>query len=593
MKPPVDPLYRRLRFIVTICMKKGNYSKYMLHLSHQPPAFTERNAQRFALERYGLQASARALPGEHDQNFSLENAAGETFVLKIAHAGEDLGVLDLQNKTLQHLAEHAPELLVPRVQHTREGEVITSIQGTGETSHFIRLLSYIPGTLLAHTAPHTPELLHNLGQTLGTLDHALQGFAHPAMQRALKWDLQRADWIGDYLYHIDQSAQREIVERHLAQFIKQVQPVLSTLHSSVIHNDSNDYNVVVQRRETGLKTGLLDFGDMLFTQTIHELAVAAAYIMLEKPDPLAAAVHLIAGYHPVFPLSATELEVLYPLICTRLSVSVTNAAYQRQIVPDNAYLQISEQPAWTLLHRLETVSPQFALATFRDACGFAPAPTSEAVVGWLTQHVGQIKPIIEPDLRTTKPVIFDLSVGSLEMGSPQDWADPAIFTQMLFGRLRAAHTLVGVGRYNEARAIYIGEQYRAVSNDGPRWRTIHLGLDLFMEAGAAIYAPLDGVVHSFRNNNQPLDYGPTIILQHTVEHDGNPLTFYTLYGHLSLDSLDGQYEGKPIAAGSVLARIGDSPVNGGWPPQLHLQIITDLLGKTGEFPGVEIGRAHV
>lgn len=118
--------------------------------------------------------------------------------------------------------------------------------------------------------------------------------------------------------------------------------------------------------------------------------------MLEKPDPLAAAAHLIAGYHSVFPLSATELEVFYPLICSRLSVSVTNAAYQRQIVPNNAYLQISEQPAWTLLQQLETASPQFVLATFRDVCGFAPAPTDEAVVSWLTQQAGQIKLVIGP-----------------------------------------------------------------------------------------------------------------------------------------------------------------------------------------------------
>src|SRR5258708_19123945 len=101
-----------------------------------------------------------------------------------------------------------------------------------------------------------------------------------------------------------------------------------------------------------------------------------------------------------------------------------------------------------------------------------------------------------------------------------------------------------------------------------------------MDEGSAIYAPLDGIVHSFRNNDVPLDDGPTIILQHTVEHDGSSLTFFTLYGHLSLDSLDGLYEGKPIAAGSVLARIGDYPINGGWPPHLHVQIMTDLLGRT-------------
>ena len=558
----------------------------MFNLSHQSPAFTEQDAQRFALEYYGVQASARGLPGEHDQNFVLETTAGEVFVLKIARAGEALDVLDLQNKTLEYLATSAPELLVPRVQRTTEGEFITQVPGADEAAYCLRLLSYIPGKLLAHTTPHTPELLRQLGQTLGTLDLALQNFTHPAMQRVLKWDVRRANWISNYLHYIDRPERRTLVESHLARFTKLVQPALLALRTGVIHNDANDYNVIVQKGSAGLTIGLLDFGDMLCTQTINELAIAAAYVMLEKPDPLAAAVHLVAGYHAAFPLSEPELEVLYPLICIRLCVSITNSAYQRQAASNNAYLLISERPAWALLEQLATVSPQFALATFRHACGLAPSSISAAVIEWLKQHRAQIKPIIEPDMQTITPVIFDLSVGSLEMGSPLDWSEPGVFTQTLFARMQAARTPVGIGRYNEARIIYAGEQFRATSNDGPQWRTTHLGLDLFMEAGSAVYAPLDGIVHSFRHNDQPLDYGPTIILQHTVEHDGNPLTFYTLYGHLSLDSLDGLHEGKPVAAGSVLARIGDYPINGGWPPHLHLQIITDLLGRTGEFPGV-------
>jgi 4-aminobutyrate aminotransferase-like enzyme len=107
-----------------------------------------------------------------------------------------------------------------------------------------------------------------------------------------------------------------------------------------------------------------------------------------------------------------------------------------------------------------------------------------------------------------------------------------------------------------------------------------------MEPGSPVFAPLDGVVHSFRNNDAPLDYGPTIILQHTV--DNGETAFFTLYGHLSAASLDGLYEGMPIKRGARLGSIGDYPINGGWPPHLHFQIITDMLGKSGEFPGVAL-----
>jgi 4-aminobutyrate aminotransferase-like enzyme len=152
--------------------------------------------------------------------------------------------------------------------------------------------------------------------------------------------------------------------------------------------------------------------------------------------------------------------------------------------------------------------------------------------------------------------------------------------------MRAANSSVGIGRYNEARPIYTSDQYKLEGNDGPEWRTVHIGLDIFMEAGLPVLAPLGGVVHSFRNNDVPLDYGPTIILQHTVGDKDRPLTFYTLYGHLSADSLNGLYEGKHIAQGTPFCKIGNYPVNGGWPPHLHFQIITDLLDRTGEFPGV-------
>lgn len=194
--------------------------------------------------------------------------------------------------------------------------------------------------------------------------------------------------------------------------------------------------------------------------------------------------------------------------------------------------------------------------------------------------------MVEPDLHVAKNVIFDLSIGSRELGNLAELSDVKVFTRQLFDRMKIRNSNVGIGRYNEARPIYISNQYRLEGNDGPEWRTVHIGLDIFMEPDAPVLSPLEGTVHSFRNNDAPLDYGPTIILQHTVDAKDRPLTFYTLYGHLSADSLDGLFEGKHIAQGSSIGKIGNFPVNGGWPPHLHFQIITDLLDSIGEFPGV-------
>jgi murein DD-endopeptidase MepM/ murein hydrolase activator NlpD len=138
-----------------------------------------------------------------------------------------------------------------------------------------------------------------------------------------------------------------------------------------------------------------------------------------------------------------------------------------------------------------------------------------------------------------------------------------------------------VGGYDEERAIYSGPIFEAP--DGVEPRTIHLGIDLFEAAGTPVFAPLPGRVHSFQDNANLKDYGPTIILEHQVTSE---LTFYTLYAHLSRDSLDGLTIGKPVAAGEEVARLGEAAVNGDWPPHLHFQLILDMQGRRGDYPGV-------
>jgi len=535
---------------------------------------------------YGLHISARPLPGECDYNFHLTTEAGSEFVLKIAPATAQRDVLDLQNRALEHIAARDSSLLVQQVCATSRGETIVTITTDANTEHFVRLLTYLPGCPLAKVKPHTSEQLHNLGSLMGRVDRALQDFERPAAHRNLKWNLPGGLWIRDYLPYIERPERRALIKRFLTHFEKQVLPVLSTLRTGIIHGDANDYNVLIGDFNTGTRevASVIDYGDMVHTQTVCEPAIAAAYAMMNKADPLAAAASVIKGYHEMFPLTGAELKVLYPLICMRLCISVVNSAYQRRIEPHNDYLTISEQPAWALLEQLADIHSRFAHYTFRDACQLPACPHTGAIVDWLASNAETMGRVVGPDLRVASKVIFDLSIGSRELGTLAEVADVEQFTHHLFERMQAANSQVGIGRYNEARPIYTSDIFRSEGSDGPEWRTVHLGLDVFVEAGTPVLAPLDGVVHSFRNNSSHLDYGPTIILQHTVAEQ--QLTFFTLYGHLSADSLADLYEGKPIARGTTFARIGDASINGGWPPHLHFQIITDLLDRVGEFPGV-------
>ncbi len=140
---------------------------------------------------------------------------------------------------------------------------------------------------------------------------------------------------------------------------------------------------------------------------------------------------------------------------------------------------------------------------------------------------------------------------------------------------------VGVGGYAENRPIYKSSDLYS-KEDNQAKRCIHLAIDLWTEFDTKVFAPLDGVVHSFKNNNSPLDYGGTIILEHRL---GGAL-FYTLYGHLSAKSLEKLQVGKVIEKKTCFARLGAPKENGGWPPHLHFQLITDMLGFEGDFPGV-------
>ena len=138
---------------------------------------------------------------------------------------------------------------------------------------------------------------------------------------------------------------------------------------SVIHNDANDYNILVSEPPEQRVTAILDYGDVVHTATVCELAIALAYVMLDKRDPIGAAAQVVTAYHETYQLTEPEIDVLYTLAVTRLCCSVCFAARQTRDAPDNEYLSISNTPAWELLERLSTVSSDWPTRVFRYACG--------------------------------------------------------------------------------------------------------------------------------------------------------------------------------------------------------------------------------
>jgi 4-aminobutyrate aminotransferase-like enzyme/Ser/Thr protein kinase RdoA (MazF antagonist) len=546
---------------------------------------TEAEAVRLAQEIYGIETTARALPGEYDDNFHLTGADGRAFVLKVMHPARERTFIDLQCRALTHLAQRAPQLPLPRVIPNQSGELFTSIVAADGSTRLVWLLTFLNGKVLAEVRPHSPELLGELGRFLGEMDGALQSFGHPAASRELKWDSARVGWIKDYVKEIGDSKRRGLVEQFLALYEAEVVPVLPRLRHSVIYGDANDYNVLVsdtwpQPRKIA---GVIDLGDMHYGITVSEAAIAAAYGILGKEEPLAAAAAIVAGYHGAFPLDEVELSVLFALIGARLAVSVTNSAHRKTLKPDDAYVTVSEAPAWEALERLAKINPRFAHYTFRAACGFPAVPKNEKIKKWLEGSGGSAASILDVELRAAPSLVFDLSVGSTFLGANPNAAEASTLTEKILSEMKRSGALVGIGRYDEGRLLYSSPLFGASGNPTEERRTVHLGMDLFVGAGAGVKAPLEGVVHIAANNPALLDYGPVVILRHET---GEREEFFTLYGHLSKDSLDHLKVGQRIARGEQFARVGTAEENGGWAPHIHFQIILDLLELGADFPGV-------
>jgi len=338
-----------------------------------------------ARELYGVEGEVTALDSYLDRNFLV---AGR-FVLKIANRAEDESALELQVRALARLAELEPRI-TPVVRRSLAGRELEPIELDG-ARHFARLISYLPGTLLADARHVGPRTWRSLGLALARVDGALGGLEHPLAERPQRWNLAWAEWTFGRTRGLP-SDRRRLLEHVQLQFRGHVSRRLDELPWSLIHGDANDRNVVVRDEERGAAlTGLFDFGDLCRAPRVFEPAIAGAYAVLDCNDPLAVLGALTAGYDEVAPLSDVELAVLFPAACMRLAVSVMVSAMDAALEPDNEYIRATEAPAWTALERLVDIDPATAEAAVRAACGrevAKPRLPRERIEARRERHVG-------------------------------------------------------------------------------------------------------------------------------------------------------------------------------------------------------------
>lgn len=543
------------------------------------PVFSAERARVILAEYYDIEAQyITELSSELDRNFYVRSTDDQAYVLKIAHPSVSESVLDLQNETLKHLAQITR--LFPQLIPTLDTDDDVDVVGDDGQAYVARLLLYLQGTQLVEFKPHTSDLLEDIGYRLGQLTQIMASFDHPEKRLDYRWNVLNLPAVVGYAQEMPDD-KRELVQYFNDLYQQDVTPHLDDLRHSFIYNDANDYNILVtsDNLDHVAVSGMIDFGDMVYSPTVMELAVAIAYAIMDKQHPLTVATHLIRGFTRYINLTETELKVLFPLITARLCLSVCISWYQQKQEPDNPHLSISEEGAWQLLRKLRDIHPRFAYYVFRDACGLPPCPQTALLKEWLSKQT--FAPILNEPFTQDNCIVLDFNMGTQLLGHVRDFANPVDFTRRVD---QATGDKIGIGRYNEARPIYTHDMFTI---DHHERRAVHTAVDICQPAETPIYAPLAGTVYSVYENVGEQDYGPTVILEHQPQTD---VTFYTLYGHLHEDVLVELHVGQSVEQGQQLAKIGNYPRNGNWFPHLHFQIIVDMLDNQHEFPGVVSSR---
>ena len=377
--------------------------------------------EKFIYDKFKITGTATKLPGEIDLNFRIKTSNCDGFIFKIFHPNDALSRIDFLQKLLFHVEKNESGFVFPKIIPNKKNIPFLTIADDNGIKRNVLLISWIPGRLWSAVNPKLEKLYSSLGEKAGALTHALQGFQHPMAEIDFVWDISESLWTKGFL-HLFEKEQKEIIS-FFQNLFEASENSYKKLRKSVVHNDANDNNIVVGEEKIDPKvTAIIDFGDACHTQIINDVAVACAYAIMGKNDPLQAALPLLKGYHSKFPLQEEELEHLYNAIAMRLVISVTKSAMNKSDAPDNKYLLISEKPAWDVLKKWQNISKEFALYSFRKACGFTAHPNELKFKEWTSTNHFDFSDIF-PTVEKSDVQLLDLSVSSKWIGHQEDFND--------------------------------------------------------------------------------------------------------------------------------------------------------------------------
>ena len=314
-------------------------------------------------KHFGFQEiEIKQLNGYDNANYLIKAESGKFIFKTYSLNTGSIALVEAENETLLFL-QNMKKNKFPKPIPFIDGSLVKALEIAGQET-ICRMLSFLEGESLGEV-PHSKILFQSFGVFLAQMNMKLQAFNNDTIKaRQWEWGIQYLYMNEKYISDIDDLKDRNIVNHFFQQFEENVSPVLDKLRKSIIHNDANEWNVLVNNGEI---SGLIDFGDLAYSPLINELAVAIAYACFDKENPLGWAATILKSYHQVMAIEDSEIAVLYYLIAARLCISVCNSAHSKKNDASNVYAFVSEKQAWKLLPCWMDISPLEAESCFRSA----------------------------------------------------------------------------------------------------------------------------------------------------------------------------------------------------------------------------------
>lgn len=480
------------------------------------PDINSDQAREIAKNHFGVDAQITSLGSQQDANFLLRDHAGAPIgVLKIANPAFSREELEAQDAAVAYIAKAEPEVRTAVNVAPPGVAPIAELTTDDGVKLFARIIRFLSGGTMSGTGYIAPHRWAALGALAGRTSRALSDFDHPGVDRILQWDLRHADRTVELLArHVSDEQRRTAVQAAATAAWATVSALADDLPVQVIHDDITDDNVVCGSPETGrLPDGIIDFGDLTRSWAIGELAIAVSSVLRHEGGEPAAALPLIAAFHEVRPLTAAEIDALWPLVVVRAAVLVVSGNHQAAIDADNDYATGALENEWGIFQRATSLPSTVITGAIRAALGVDSAATPISVDS----------PLIGVDAATAVRIDLSLDSDALDGGA---WLDSDCEARLardaIAGGASAVYTTFGEARLT--RSSTLSSQSSA---------TIATGVDLWLPARATITAPWSGVVELVDNGIVVKGASATVEVQ----------------GELSVESLT---NGQQVTAGDQL-----------------------------------------